>query len=135
MRRTVDVGWLNRAICLCRSSAVAYKSAFMLASDPCDERRLLGLYTARYAVLEQLLGELAARTGPAYLRGLLRADGDDVQPASREAALTAALICDGALMQMLGPDSAGFGDSSTAPAAGRTHTAVRRRFADACSLR
>lgn len=135
MRRAVDVGWLNRAICLCRSSAVAYKSAYLLASDPCDERRLLELCTARYAVLERLLTELATSTGPAHLRRLLQSNGDDVQPASLDAALAAAFLCDCGLMQMLDPDPAWLADASTALAAGGTHTPSQQQVADACSRR
>lgn len=132
MRRAVDIGWLNQAICFCRSSAAAYKSAFMLASDPCHERRLLELCTARYALLERLLGELAASVGAAHLRRLLEPGGDDLQPTSLEAALTTALIGDCRLTQMFGPDLATLTDYSTAPAAAGSHTPLQSRAAGAC---
>lgn len=132
MRKTVDIGWLHRAICLCRGSAVAYKAAFMLASDPCKERHLLKLCTARYALLERLLAELDVSVGPAHLRRLLECGGDDdVQPASLEVALTAAVFCDCGLTQMFGPDLALPGDSSIASVAAGTHTPLHPRVADA----
>lgn len=132
MRKTVDIGWLHRAICLCRGSAVAYKAAFMLASDPCQEQHLLKLCTARYALLERLLSELDASVGPAHLRRLLERRGDDDgQSTSLEAALTAAIFCDCGLTQMFGRDLATLGDSPIALAAAGTHLPLHLRVADA----
>lgn len=123
MRRTVDAGWLNQAICLCRRSAAAYKFAFMLASDPGDERHLLELCTLRYALLERLLSELAVSVGPAQLRRLLERGGsDDARSPSLEAALTTAFICDCGLTQMFGPDLATPTEASTVPVLSGAHT-------------
>lgn len=135
MARTVEMGWLNRAICLCRGSAAAYKAAFMLTSDPGDERHLLELCTLRYALLERLLGELAVGVGPAHLRRLLECDdSDDVQPANLEVALATAFNCDCGLAQMFGSDLATLADSSIVPILSDMRTPLRLPVVDARSL-
>ena len=53
----------QEAVDLCMNSAAAYKAAFMLADNAWDERRLLDLCTARYALLECLLGQLGGTNG------------------------------------------------------------------------
>ena len=68
MGRSLDAGWLPRAVDLCMNSAAAYKAAFMLADDARDERRLLDLCTARYALLECLLGQLGGKMDAAEMR-------------------------------------------------------------------
>ncbi len=85
-----DVGLLRRAIGLCARSAVAYKAAYMLTLEQGAEKALLERCTARYALLERLLGLLVERsTPPSQVRDLL--DGIDMDPARYQGRLDQAL--------------------------------------------
>jgi hypothetical protein len=85
-----EVGLLRRAIGLCSRSAVAYKAAYMLTLEQGAEKALLERCTARYALLERLLGLLVERsTPPSQVRDLL--DGIDMDPARYQGRLDRAL--------------------------------------------
>ncbi len=85
-----EVGLLRRAVGLCSRSAVAYKAAYMLTLEQGAEKALLERCTARYALLERLLGLLAERsTPPDQVRDLL--DGIDMDPARYQGRLDRAL--------------------------------------------
>lgn len=105
MGRSLDAGWLPRAVDLCMNSAAAYKAAFMLADNARDERRLLDLCTARYALLECLLGQLGGQMDAAEMRDiLLQASAGPFHHPTIDAALAAAMICDRGLSLMIGAD-------------------------------
>ncbi len=114
MRTTTKIGWLQQAVYLCEGSAASYKAAFMQATDPADERQLLNLCTARYALLERLLTELADMVGPVRLRALLAVTEREPsgRPPGLESALTTAMFCDYGLIQLLGPDLVNMADMS-----------------------
>ena len=81
---------LRRAIGLCARSAVAWKAAYMLALEPDAERRFIDRCTARYALLERLLGLLVERsTSALHVRDLL--DGIDMDPARYQGRFSEAL--------------------------------------------
>lgn len=85
-----EVGLLRRAVGLCSRSAVAYKAAYMLSPEDGSERALLKRCTARYALLERLLGLLAEHSTPTgQVRDLL--DGIDMDPARYQGDLAQAL--------------------------------------------
>lgn len=105
MDRSLDAGWLPKAVDLCMNSAAAYKAAFMLADNAAEERRLLDLCTARYALLECLLGQLGGKMGAAEMRDVLdRASIGPFHHQTIDAALAAAMICDRGLSLMMGAD-------------------------------
>lgn len=85
-----EVELLRRAVELCSRSAVAFKAAYMLALDEGLEQALMRRCTARYALLERLIGLLMERsTAPEAVRELL--DGIDMDPARYDGRLDAAL--------------------------------------------
>jgi hypothetical protein len=108
MRAGGEVYWLQQAVEACSKSAVAYKAAFMLATDPEREQPLLDRCTERYALLEELLGVLGAHdVDPQRLREALeQAGADPSHYESLDAALADAhagdLAVSGALEPLLG---------------------------------
>jgi hypothetical protein len=113
----LDAGWLPKAVDLCMNSAAAYKAAFMLADNAWDERRLLDLCTARYALLECLLGQLGGKMGAAEMRDVLdRASAGPFHHQTIDAALAAALICDRGLSLMIGADLRILSSNARSPA-------------------
>ena len=68
MGRSLDAGWLPRAVDLCMNSAAAYKAAFMLADNAWDERRLLDLCTAPTPCSSASWGNLGGKMGAAEMR-------------------------------------------------------------------
>lgn len=85
-----EVGLLRRAVGLCSRSAVAYKAAYMLTPEDGSERVLFERCTARYALLERLLGLLVEHSTPmGQVRDLL--DGIDMDPARYQGRLEQAL--------------------------------------------
>jgi hypothetical protein len=96
MRAGGELDWLQESIECCSKSAVAYKAAFMLARDPCLEKRLLARCADRYALLERLLNLLGEQgAAPERMRAML--DGIDSDPARHgrlKTALEEAVACD-----------------------------------------
>src|SRR5512132_1259779 len=104
MRAGGELGWLQESIECCSKSAVAYKAAFMLARDPCLDKRLLARCADRYALLERLLNLLGEQgTAPERMRAMLHGvDGDPGRHGQLKTALEEAVACDRRLRALIG---------------------------------
>jgi DNA-binding transcriptional MerR regulator len=104
MRASGKLDRLQESIECCSKGAVAYKAAFMLARDPCLDKRLLARCADRYALLERLLNLLGEQgMAPEQIRAML--DGVDSDPARHgrlKTALEEAVACDRRLRDLIG---------------------------------
>jgi hypothetical protein len=108
MRAGGELDWLQESIECCSKSAVAYKAAFMLARDPCLEKRLLARCADRYALLERLLNLLGEQgMAPERMRAMLHGvDGDPARHGRLKTALEEAVACDRRLRELIGQAAA-----------------------------
>ena len=117
MGRSLDAGWLPKAVDLCMNSAAAYKAAFMLADNAWDERRLLDLVPLATPCSSASWGNLAVKwVQRKCAMSWIRASAGPFHHQTIDAALAAALICDRGLSLMIGADLRILSSNARSPA-------------------